>query len=132
MATDTPVRVLVADDSPTIRRSAEIFLTQAGHEVLLAGDGFEALALAADHAPQIVFCDIQMPRLDGYQACAILKRNARFAAIPVVMLSSRDGLFDRARARLAGAADHLGKPFTREQLLQAVRRLVHVAGDSAA
>ncbi len=116
----TRCKVLVVDDSNTIRRSAEIFLKQAGHEVLLAEDGFDALAKVNDHAPQLIFCDILMPRLDGYQTCAILQRSARFAAIPVVMLSSKDSVFDKARGRMVGALDHLTKPFTKDQLLQAV------------
>jgi twitching motility two-component system response regulator PilG len=113
-------RVLVIDDSHTIRRSAEIFLTQAGHEVLLAEDGFDALAKVNDHLPDLIFCDILMPRLDGYQTCAIIKRNPRFARVPVVMLSSKDGLFDKARGRMAGSEDYLTKPFTKDQLLRAV------------
>lgn len=116
------LKVLVIDDSNTIRRSAEIFLRQGGHEVLLAEDGFDALAKVADHAPQIIFCDVLMPRLDGYQTCAILKRNPRFASVPVIMLSSKDGLFDKARGRLVGAQDYLTKPFTKDQLLHAVEQ----------
>lgn len=119
-ATPSSLRVMVVDDSATIRRSAEIFLQQGGHEVLLAEDGFDALAKVNDHAPQLIFCDILMPKLDGYQACAIIKRNARFADIPVVMLSSKDSVFDKARGRMVGALDHLTKPFTKDQLLQAV------------
>ena len=88
--------------------------------MLLAEDGFDALAKVNDHDPELIFCDILMPRLDGYQTCAIIKRNERFARIPVVMLSSRDGVFDKARGRMVGAEEHLTKPFTREQLLQAV------------
>jgi twitching motility two-component system response regulator PilG len=114
------VRVLVIDDSNTIRRSAEIFLAQGGHEVVLAEDGFDALAKVSDHTPALIFCDILMPRLDGYQTCAIIKRNPRFAHVPVIMLSSKDGLFDKARGRLVGAEDYLTKPFTKEQLLRAV------------
>ena len=113
-------RVLVVDDSNTIRRSAEIFLRQGGHEVVLAEDGFDALAKVNDHAPEIIFCDILMPRLDGYQTCAIIKRNQRFAHVPVIMLSSKDGLFDKARGRMVGSQDYLTKPFTKEQLLKAV------------
>ncbi len=115
------VKVLVIDDSNTIRRSAEIFLKQAGHEVLLAEDGFDALGKLVDHGPDLVFCDILMPRLDGYQTCAIIKRNPRFVDLPVIMLSSKDGLFDKARGRLVGSQDYLTKPFTKEQLLQAVQ-----------
>jgi len=113
-------KVLVIDDSNTIRRSAEIFLRQGGHEVLLAEDGFDALAKVNDHDPELIFCDILMPRLDGYQTCAIIKRNPRFAGVPVIMLSSKDGLFDKARGRMVGSQDYLTKPFTKEQLLRAV------------
>ena len=116
------IKVLVIDDSNTIRRSAEIFLRQGGYEVLLAEDGFDALAKVNDHAPDLVFCDILMPRLDGYQTCAIIKRNPRFAHVPVIMLSSKDGLFDKARGRMVGSEDYLTKPFTKEQLLRAVQQ----------
>jgi twitching motility two-component system response regulator PilG len=116
------VRVLVIDDSNTIRRSAEIFLKQGGHQVVLAEDGFDALAKVNDHHPHLIFCDILMPRLDGYQTCAIIKRNPRFADVPVIMLSSKDGLFDKARGRMVGSEDYLTKPFTKDQLLQAVRQ----------
>jgi twitching motility two-component system response regulator PilG len=119
---DTVMKVLVVDDSNTIRRSAEIFLKQGGHEVLLAEDGFDALAKVNDYQPNLIFCDILMPRLDGYQTCAIIKRNARFSGVPVVMLSSKDGVFDKARGRMAGAQDYLTKPFSKEQLLQAVQQ----------
>ncbi|MEJ8847235.1 response regulator [Variovorax rhizosphaerae] len=115
-------KVLVIDDSNTIRRSAEIFLKQGGHEVLLAEDGFDALSKVNDHKPHLIFCDILMPRLDGYQTCAIIKRNARFSSVPVVMLSSKDGVFDKARGRMVGSQDYLTKPFTKDQLLQAVQR----------
>src|SRR5215831_3130798 len=110
-----PVRVLVIDDSNTIRRSAEIFLRQGGHEVVLAEDGFDALAKVNDFQPDMIFCDILMPRLDGYQTCAITKRNPRFAQVPVIMLSSKDGVFDKARGRMVGSEDYLTKPFTKEQ-----------------
>ncbi len=113
-------KVLVIDDSNTIRRSAEIFLRQGGHEVVLAEDGFDALAKVNDHDPELIFCDILMPRLDGYQTCAIIKRNPRFAHVPVIMLSSKDGLFDKARGRMVGSQEYLTKPFTKEQLLRAV------------
>ena len=116
-----PLRVLVIDDSNTIRRSAELFLKQGGHEVLLAEDGFDALSKVLDYEPHLIFCDILMPRLDGYQTCAIIKRHARCSAIPVVMLSSRDGIFDKARGRMVGSQEHLSKPFTKEQLLTTVR-----------
>jgi twitching motility two-component system response regulator PilG len=115
-------KVLVVDDSNTIRRSAEIFLKQGSHEVLLAEDGFDALAKVNDYQPDLIFCDILMPRLDGYQTCAIIKRNAKFSNVPVIMLSSKDGVFDKARGRMVGAQDYLTKPFTKEQLLQAVQQ----------
>ena len=118
----TGAKVMVIDDSNTIRRSAEIFLVQAGCEVILAEDGFDALAKIADHHPEVVFVDIMMPRLDGYQTCALIKKNPRFRDIPVVMLSSKDGLFDRARGRLVGSDEYLTKPFSKEGLLDAVRR----------
>ena len=121
-AVATGAKVLVIDDSNTIRRSAEIFLRQGGHEVVLAEDGFDALAKVNDHAPQLIFCDILMPRLDGYQTCAIIKRNPRFAHVPVIMLSSKDGLFDKARGRMVGSEEYLTKPFTKEQLLRAVEQ----------
>jgi twitching motility two-component system response regulator PilG len=119
---DSGLKVLVVDDSNTIRRSAEIFLKQGGHEVLLAEDGFDALAKVNDYQPHLIFCDILMPRLDGYQTCAIIKRNAKFSNVPVVMLSSKDGVFDKARGRMAGAQDYLTKPFSKEQLLLAVQQ----------
>lgn len=119
---ELPLRVLVIDDSNTIRRSAEIFLKQGGHDVLLAEDGFDALAKVNDYQPSLIFCDILMPRLDGYQTCAIIKRNAKFTSVPVVMLSSKDGVFDKARGRMVGAQDYLTKPFTKDQLLQAVQQ----------
>ncbi|EXI75218.1 MAG: Mycobacterial persistence regulator A [Candidatus Accumulibacter sp. SK-11] len=114
------VKVMVIDDSNTIRRSAEIFLVQAGCQVLLAEDGFDALAKVADHQPEVIFCDIVMPRLDGYQTCALIKKNQRFRSTPVIMLSSRDGLFDRARGRMVGSDHYLTKPFTKDSLLQTV------------
>ena len=117
------VKVMVIDDSNTIRRSAEIFLVQAGCQVVLAEDGFDALAKIADHHPDIIFVDIMMPRLDGYQTCAIIKRNAKFSAVPIVMLSSKDGVFDKARGRMVGSQDYLTKPFTKDQLLQTVQEL---------
>jgi twitching motility two-component system response regulator PilG len=122
VSTTPALRVLVVDDSNTIRRSAEIFLKQGGHEVLLADDGFDALSKINDYQPHLVFCDILMPRLDGYQTCAIIKRNARFSSIPVVMLSSKDGVFDKARGRMVGSQEYLTKPFTKDQLLHAVQQ----------
>jgi len=116
------IKVLVIDDSNTIRRSAEIFLKKGGHQVILAEDGFDALSKVNDHQPGLIFCDILMPRLDGYQTCAIIKRNARFASVPVIMLSSKGGLFDKARGRMVGAEYYLTKPFTMDQLLSAVQQ----------
>jgi twitching motility two-component system response regulator PilG len=115
------LKVLVVDDSNTIRRSAETFLKQAGCEVILAEDGFDALAKVAHQRPDVIFCDIMMPRLDGYQTCALIKKSPVYGAIPVVMLSSKDGLFDRARGNIVGSDDYLTKPFSRESLLQALR-----------
>ncbi|TAN12187.1 MAG: response regulator [Burkholderiaceae bacterium] len=123
-------KVLVIDDSSTIRKSAEIFLRQAGHDVVLAADGFDALSVVNDVHPDLIFCDILMPRLDGYQTCAIIKRNARFSATPVVMLSSKDGVFDKARGRMVGSEDYLTKPFTKDQLLQAVQQFGTAGGDA--
>lgn len=117
----TGTKVMVIDDSNTIRRSAEIFLLKAGCQVVLAEDGFDALAKIADHQPDIIFVDIMMPRLDGYQTCALIKKNSKFKDTPVVMLSSKDGLFDRARGRMVGSDEYLTKPFTKDTLLTAVR-----------
>lgn len=114
------VKVMVIDDSNTIRRSAELFLKGAGCEVILAEDGFDALGKIADQHPQLIFVDIMMPRLDGYQTCTLIKRNDRFKSTPVIMLSSKDGLFDRARGRMAGSDQYLTKPFTQESLVDAV------------
>ena len=114
------VKVMVIDDSNTIRRSAEIFLGQAGARVILAEDGFDALAKIADHEPDLIFCDILMPRLDGYQTCALIKKSPKYRDIPVVMLSSKDGLFDRARGRMVGSDLYLTKPFTKDGLLRTV------------
>jgi twitching motility two-component system response regulator PilG len=118
------IKVLVIDDSNTIRRSAEIFLRQGGYEVILAEDGFDALAKISDHQPQVIFVDIMMPRLDGYQTCALIKQNPTLKSTPVIMLSSKDGVFDRARGRLAGSDRYLTKPFTKEGLLAAVDEYV--------
>ena len=114
------IKVMVIDDSNTIRKTAEIFLLQAGAQVVLAEDGFDALAKINDHLPNVVFCDILMPRLDGYQTCALIKKNPKFAATPVIMLSSKDGLFDRARGRMVGSDEYLTKPFTKDGLLKTV------------
>ncbi|MFM1885868.1 MAG: hypothetical protein RL026_1025 [Pseudomonadota bacterium] len=115
------LKVLVVDDSKTIRRTAETLLAKEGCEVFTAIDGFDALAKVADHKPDIVFVDIMMPRLDGYQACALIKNNRQFRGTPVIMLSSKDGLFDRARGRIVGSEHYLTKPFTKEELLGAIQ-----------
>ena len=122
------LKVMVIDDSKTIRRTAEILLKKEGCEVVTATDGFEALAKIAEHRPDIIFVDIMMPRLDGYQTCALIKRNRMFRDTPVIMLSSKDGLFDRAKGRIVGSEQYLTKPFTKEELLGAIRRQVQ-AGD---
>ena len=115
------LRVMVIDDSKTIRRTAETLLKREGCEVVTATDGFEALAKIADQQPQIIFVDIMMPRLDGYQTCALIKNNQVFKSTPVIMLSSKDSLFDKARGRIVGSEQYLTKPFTREELLAAIR-----------
>ncbi len=118
------LRVMVIDDSKTIRRTAEMLLKKEGCDVVTAVDGFEALSKISDHQPQIIFVDIMMPRLDGYQTCALIKNNQTYRSTPVVMLSSKDGLFDKARGRIVGSEEYLTKPFTREELLGAIRRHV--------
>ncbi len=118
------IKVMVIDDSKTIRRTAESLLKKAGCEVITAIDGFEALAMIADLHPDVIFVDIMMPRLDGYQTCALIKNNAVYKNIPVIMLSSKDGLFDRARGRIVGSEQYLTKPFTKDELLGAIRRHV--------
>jgi len=118
----TSTKVMVIDDSNTIRRSAEIFLLKAGCEVILAEDGFDAMAKIADYQPDIIFVDIMMPRLDGYQTTMLIKKNPRFKQTPVIMLSSKDGLFDRARGRMVGSDEYLTKPFTKDSLLETVRK----------
>ncbi|MDO5056666.1 MAG: response regulator [Lautropia sp.] len=123
------LKVMVIDDSNTIRRSAEIFLKRDGCTVILAENGFDALAKLSDNDPDIVFCDILMPRLDGYQTCALIKKSPRFRNTPVIMLSSKDGLFDRARGRLVGSEEYLTKPFTKDSLLKCVQE--HSRRDTA-
>lgn len=115
------LKILVVDDSKTIRRTAETLLAKEGCEVFTAVDGFDALSKIADHRPDIIFVDIMMPRLDGYQTCSLIKNNQAFKATPVIMLSSKDGLFDRARGRLVGSEQYLTKPFTKDELLGAIR-----------
>lgn len=119
------LRVMVIDDSKTIRRTAESLLKREGADVMTAIDGFEALAKIAEHKPQIIFVDVMMPRLDGYQTCSLIKNNQTFKTTPVIMLSSKDGLFDKARGRVVGSEQYLTKPFTRDELLEAIRTHVH-------
>jgi len=123
---EQPLKVMVIDDSRTIRRTAQMLLGGAGCEVITASDGFDALAKIVDHQPQIIFVDVLMPRLDGYQTCAVIKHNSAFKDIPVILLSSRDGLFDKARGRVVGSDQFLTKPFSKEELLDAIR--AHVPG----
>lgn len=118
------IKVLIIDDSKTIRRTAETLLKKFGCDVVTATDGFEALSKIADQRPQIIFVDIMMPRLDGYQTCSLIKRNQDFKKTPVIMLSSKDGLFDKARGRIVGSEEYLTKPFTKEELIGAIRRHV--------
>ena len=118
------LNVMVIDDSKTIRRTAETLLKKAGCDVITAVDGFEALAKIADHHPDIFFVDIMMPRLDGYQTCALIKNNQNHKKTPVIMLSSKDGLFDKARGRIVGSEQYLTKPFTKDELLGAITRHV--------
>lgn len=118
------LKVMVIDDSKTIRRTAETLLKKEGCDVITANDGFEALSKIADHHPQIIFVDIMMPRLDGYQTCALIKHNQKYKDTPVIMLSSKDGLFDRARGRIVGSEQYLTKPFTKEELLGAIEQHV--------
>ncbi len=119
------IKVMVIDDSNTIRRTAEALLKKAGYEVLTASDGFEAMSLITDNRPDIIFVDIMMPRLDGYQTCQLIKNNKKFRDTPVIMLSSKDGLFDRARGRIAGSEEHINKPFTQEELIEVITKYVH-------
>ena len=114
------VKVMVIDDSKTIRRSAETLLKKVGCEVVTAIDGFEALAKITEHKPDIIFVDIMMPRLDGYQTCALIKNNQTFKGTPVIMLSSKDSIFDRARGRIVGSQEYLTKPFSKEDLINAI------------
>ncbi|MHB8424275.1 MAG: response regulator [Gammaproteobacteria bacterium] len=125
------LKVLVIDDSKTIRRTAETLLSKEGCEVLTAVDGFEALSKIADHKPDIIFVDIMMPRLDGYQTCALIKHNHTFRHTPVIMLSSKDGLFDRARGRIVGSEQYLTKPFTKDELVDAIQHHVRKSAGSA-
>ena len=114
------MKAVLIDDSNTIRRSGEIFLSQAGCRVALAEDGFDGLSKVVDYQPDIIFVDVMMPRLDGYQTCALIKGHPQFKNIPVIMLTSKDTLFDRARAKLAGSEQYLIKPFNKKSLVDAV------------
>lgn len=118
---EQPLKVMVIDDSRTIRRTAQLLLGEAGCEVITASDGFDALAKIVDHEPQIIFVDVLMPRLDGYQTCAVIKQNSTFKDTPVILLSSRDGVFDKARGRVVGSDQFLTKPFSKQALLDAIR-----------
>jgi len=118
---DQPV-IMIVDDSKTIRKTAETLLSRAGFTVVSAEDGFEALAKISEHNPELIFVDIMMPRLDGYQTCALIKNNEQFRATPVVMLSSKDGLFDKAKGRIVGSDDYVTKPFSKNEILEVVRR----------
>ena len=124
---NSAIKVMVVDDSRTIRRTAETLLEREGFTVITADDGFEALSRIVEAEPDIVFLDIMMPRLDGYQTCSVIKSNGRFRATPVIMLSSKDGIFDKARGKLAGSEQFITKPFTREDLLEAIQQHVHVS-----
>lgn len=116
------IKVMIIDDSSTIRKSAEMFLKSSGCEVILAEDGFEAMHKIVDNQPDIIFIDIVMPRLDGYQACMLIKKNPIYQSIPVIMLSSKDGLFDKAKGRIAGSNDYLTKPFSSENLIDFIHK----------
>ena len=122
------VKIMVIDDSKTIRRTAETLLKKAGCEVVTAIDGFEALAKITDQNPDVIFIDIMMPRLDGYQTCALIKKNKNYKSTPVILLTSKDGLFDRARGRIVGSDRYLTKPFTKDELLGAIKE--HLATES--
>ncbi len=119
------LKVLVVDDSKTIRRTAETLLSKEGCQVFTAIDGFDALSKIADHQPDLIFVDIMMPRLDGYQTCSLIKHNKVFRDTPVIMLSSKDGLFDRARGRIVGSEQYLTKPFTKDELLGAISNQIN-------
>ena len=126
------LKVMVIDDSKTIRRTAESILTRHGYRVITAVDGYEALAKVAEHEPDIIFVDILMPRLDGYQTCTLIKHNARFRNTPVIMLSSKDGIFDRAKGRVVGSEHYITKPFNQDDLLGAIRKFTPAWRQAAA
>ncbi|PHS73143.1 MAG: two-component system response regulator [Cycloclasticus sp.] len=116
------MKIMLIDDSKTIRKSVELYMKESGYEIILATDGYEALCKISEHHPDLIFVDITMPRLDGYQTCALIKQNHRYKHIPVLMLSSKGGLFDKAKGRVVGADDYLTKPFTKEGLLETIGR----------
>lgn len=116
------MKIMLIDDSKTIRKSVELYMKESGHQVILAVDGYEALSKITEHHPDLIFVDITMPRLDGYQTCALIKRNHQYKTIPVLMLSSKSGLFDKAKGRVVGADDYLTKPFTKSSLLETIER----------
>ena len=124
------LKVMIIDDSKTIRRTAETLLQKVGCEVITATDGFDALAKIADSKPDIIFVDIMMPRLDGYQTCALIKNNSLFKSIPVIMLSSKDGLFDKAKGRIVGSDQYMTKPFSKEELLGTIRQFMPQGGSA--
>ncbi len=126
MTSATKAKVMVIDDSQTIRKTAESILAKEGYTVVTASDGYEALGKIVDQQPNLIFIDIMMPRLDGYQVCALIKGNAKFRETPAIMLSSKDGVFDRARGRIVGSDEYLTKPFTKEELIGTVRK--HLGG----
>lgn len=123
-------KIMLIDDSKTIRRSAENLLKQEGCEVITANDGFEALAKVVEHKPDLIFVDIMMPRLDGYQTCALIKHNAQYNSIPIILLSSKDNIFDKARGRIVGSESYLTKPFTRDDLLDVIKEQLHIKAEA--
>ncbi len=124
------LKIMVVDDSKTIRRTAETLLQREGFNVITAEDGFEALAKIANQKPDLIFVDIMMPRLDGYQTCALIKNNAQFKSTPVIMLSSKDGLFDKAKGRIVGSDQYVTKPFSKVELLEAVENHCQSGGST--
>jgi twitching motility two-component system response regulator PilG len=124
------LKIMLVDDSKTILRSAEMFLAEKkGCQVITAEDGFESLSLISKDRPDIIFMDIMMPKLDGYQTCALIKSNEEYADIPVIMLSSKHNLFDMARGRLSGSEKYLTKPFTHDDLIGAIVSHIHATDE---
>lgn len=121
MSENSEIKVLVVDDSGTIRKTAEAILSKEGYTVSSVDDGFKALSKVLAFEPDIIFLDIMMPRLDGYQVCSVIKSNAKFKDTPVLMLSSKDSIFDKARGRIAGSEYFMTKPFSRDELLSAIK-----------